>query len=166
MTKEARAASANIATVDEGSLDALLDEEASELVGAERYERAAGRETYRSGHYARRLITGVGDIDLSVQKLRGTAARTVRDGFAETLVYTKFPPDHWRRIRTSNGIERINREIRRRTRVVGTFPDGNSALMLVTARLKYIVEHEWGKRRYLDMSMLEETDELEGKAED
>lgn len=57
-------------------------------------------------------------------------------------------------IRTNNRIERINREIRRRTRVVGTFPDGNSALMLVTARLKYIVEHEWGKRRHLDMLKL------------
>ena len=74
----------------------------------------------------------------------GAAARTVRDGFAETLAYTDFPPEHRRRIRTNNGIERINREIRRRTRAVGTFPDGNSALMLVTARLKYIVEHEWG----------------------
>ena len=95
----------------------------------------------------------------------GAAARTVRDGFAETLAYTEFPPEHWRRIRTDNGIERINREIRRRTRVGGTFPDGNSALMLVTARLKYIVEHEWGKRRYLDMSKLEEMDELRGKAE-
>ena len=57
------------------------------------------------------------------------------------------------------------REIRRRTRVVGTFPDGNSVLMLVTARLKYIVEHEWGKRRYLDMSKLEEMDELKETAE-
>ena len=136
----------------------------SELVGAERYERTAGREAYRSGHYARRLITGVGEIELSVPKLRGTAARTVRDGFAETLAYTKFPPEHWRRIRTNNVIERIKREIRG-TRVVGTFPDGNSALMLVTARLKYIVEHEWGKRRYLDMSKLEEMDELKEKAE-
>lgn len=90
----------------------------------------------------------------------GTAARTVHDGYTETLAYTEFPPKHWRRIRTNNGIERINREIRRRTRVVGTFPDGNSALMLVTARLKYIVEHEWGKRKYLDMSKLEEMDEL------
>lgn len=98
-------------------------------------------------------------------KLCGTAARTVRDGFAETLAYTEFPLEHWRRIRTNDGIERINREIRRRKRVVGTFPDGNSALMLVTARLKYIVEHEWGKMRYLDMSKLEEMDELRGKAE-
>ena len=47
-------------------------------------------------------------------------------------------------------------EIKRRTRVVGTFPDGKSALMLVTARLKYIAENEWGRRRYLDVSLLEE----------
>lgn len=98
-------------------------------------------------------------------KLCGAAAKTERYGFAETLAYTEFPPEHWRRIRTNNGIERINRETGRRTRVVGAFPDGNSALMLVTARLKYLVEHEWGKRRYLDMSKLEEMDELRGKAE-
>lgn len=95
----------------------------------------------------------------------GAAARTVRGGLAETLAYTEFPPEHWHRIRTNNGIERINREIRRRTRAVGTFPDGNSALMLVTARPKCIVEHEWGKRRYLDMFKLEEMDKLRGKTE-
>ena len=55
-----------------------------------------------------------------------------------------------------SAIERPNREIRRRTRVVGTFPDGKSALMPVTARLKYIVENEWGCRRCLDVSLLEE----------
>lgn len=49
-------------------------------------------------------------------RLRGAAAKTVRDGFAETLAYTEFLPEHWRRIRTNNGIERIDREIRRRTR--------------------------------------------------
>lgn len=77
----------------------------------------------------------------------------------------EFPPEHWRRIRTNNGIERIDCEIRRRTRAVGTYPDGNSVVILVSARLKYIAEHEWGKRRYLDMSKLEEMDELKGKAE-
>ena len=50
----------------------------------------------------------------------------------------------------------LNREIRRRTRVVGTFPDGRSALMLVTARLKYVAESEWGSRRYLDVTLLDE----------
>ncbi len=52
--------------------------------------------------------------------------------------YCDFPYEHWTRIRTNNVIERLNREIRRRTRVVGTFPDGNSALMLVCARLRHV----------------------------
>lgn len=173
--------SANIVSVDEESLrndilnlvrktveetlNALLDEEPSELVGGERYERTASQDAYHSGHYARWLVTGAGEVNLSAPKLCGADVRMLRDEFAETLAYTKIPPEHWRRIRTNNGIGRINREIRRRTRGVGTFPEGNSALMLVTARLKYIVEHEWGKRRYPDMSKLEEMDELRGKAE-
>ena len=86
----------------------------------------------------------------------GEAARVVREGFRETLAYTAFPREHWRRIRTNNAIERLNRGIRRRTRVVGTFPDGRSALMLVTARLKYVAESEWGSRRYLDVTLLDE----------
>ena len=97
---------------------------------------------------------------LEAMKL-GAAAKVVREGCRETLAYADFPMQHWTRIRTNNAIERLNREIRRRTRVVGTFPDGKSALMLVTARLKYIVENEWGRRRYLDVSLLEDE---EGKA--
>lgn len=84
------------------------------------------------------------------------AAKCVRDGVAETLTYTRFPMGHWRRIRTNNAIEGLNREIRRRARAVGTFPDGRSALMLVTARLKYVADSEWGSRRYLDVSLLNE----------
>ena len=72
------------------------------------------------------------------------AAKVVREGFAETLTYCEMPREHWRRIRTNNAIERLNREIRHRTRVVGTFPDGKSALMLVAARLKYVADSEWG----------------------
>ena len=93
--------------------------------------------------------------ELERSKLR-EAAKVVRDGYAETLAYTGFPREHWRRIRTNNAIERLNREIRRRTRVVGTFPDGNSALMLVTARLKHVAESEWGSKRYLDVTLLDE----------
>jgi transposase-like protein len=92
--------------------------------------------------------------DLESMRLK-EAARVVREGYAETLTYTRFPMEHWKRIRTNNAIERLNREIRRRTRVVGTFPDGKSALMLVTARLKYVADSEWGSRRYLDVSLLE-----------
>ncbi len=84
------------------------------------------------------------------------AARVVREGYAETLAYTRFPMEHWRRIRTNNAIERLDREVRRRIHVVGTFPDGNSAPMLVAARLKYVADSEWGSRRCLDVTLLEE----------
>ena len=79
--------------------------------------------------------------DLESMKLK-EAAKVVREGFAETLTYCEMPRKHWRRIRTNNAIERLNREIRRRTRVDGTFPDGKSALMLVAARLKHAADSE------------------------
>lgn len=72
----------------------------------------------------------------------------------ETLTYCEFPMNHWRQLRTNNALERIIREIRRRTRVVGAFPDGHSALMLVAARLRHIASTRWGKRRYLAMETL------------
>ncbi len=56
----------------------------------------------------------------------------------ETFVYYAFPDEHWRRIRTNYPLERIMREIRRRTRVVGAFPDGQPALKLAAARLRHI----------------------------
>ena len=98
-------------------------------------------------------------------KLRGAATRTVRDGFAETLAYTEFPPEHWRRIRTNNGIERINREIRRRTRVIGTFPDGNSPPHAGDGEAEVHSGSRVEQEKGLDMSKLEEMDELKGKAE-
>jgi len=84
------------------------------------------------------------------------AAKKVRENIGETLTYYDFPSAHWRRIRTNNPLERILREVRRRTRVVGAFPDGNSALMLVCARLRHIVGTRWGKKRYLNMQLLNE----------
>ena len=73
----------------------------------------------------------------------------------ETLTYCDFPSEHWTRIRTNNVIERPNREIRRRTRVVGIFPDGNSALMLVCARLRHVAGTQWGNKKYMNMKHLE-----------
>lgn len=86
----------------------------------------------------------------------GEAAKKVEDSIEETLTYMAFPYEHWMRIRTNNVIERLNREIRRRTRVVGTFPDGNSALMLVCARLRHVAGTQWGTKKYLNMKHLEE----------
>src|SRR5437899_6976560 len=82
------------------------------------------------------------------------AAEMVEAKAHETLTYFAFPSNHWRQIKTNNPLERIIREIRRRTRVVGAFPDGHSALMLVAARLRHIASTKWGKRRYLAMETL------------
>jgi transposase-like protein len=84
------------------------------------------------------------------------AASTLRDGISETLSYYYFPREHWLRIRTNNMLERIMKEIRRRTRVVGSFPDGHSALMLVSARLRHIAGTTWSTACYLNMGRLAE----------
>jgi len=95
-----------------------------------------------------------------VKKLEGMklarASELLKEGIEETLRYYHFPREHWRRIRTNNPLERVMKEIRRRTRVVGCFPDGNSALMLVAARLRYIAGTRWGLKQYLKMDRLEE----------
>jgi len=84
------------------------------------------------------------------------ASDLVSEGIEETLTFYGYPREHWRRIRTNNPIVRIMREIRRRTRVVGSFSDGESALMLVSARLRHIAGTRWGQRRYLNMELLKE----------
>lgn len=84
------------------------------------------------------------------------AARIVEEGAKETLSYYDFPSQHWRSLRTNNPLERLMREIRRRTRVVGAFPDGQSALMLVAARLRHVSATKWGTRQYLNMDRLTE----------
>jgi len=93
-----------------------------------------------------------------VTKLRAMklpkAAELVETKAHETLTYYAFPSNHWRQLRTNNPLERIIREIRRRTRVVGAFPDGHSALMLVAARLRHIASTRWGRRRYMAMESL------------
>mgnify|MGYP000909808114 FL=1 len=97
-----------------------------------------------------------------VQRLREMKLREAADkiekGIEETLTYMDFPYAHCHKLRSNNVIERLNREIRRRTRVVGTFPDGNSALMLVCARLCYVASKAWGTKRYMSMKHLEEID--------
>ena len=95
-------------------------------------------------------------VTLREMKLK-EAAKKVEDSIEETLTYMDFPYEHWLRIRTNNVIERLNREIRRRTRVVGTFPDGNSALMLVCARLRHVAGTQWGNKKYMNMKHLDAT---------
>ena len=80
-----------------------------------------------------------------------TAAELVEVAVRGTLTYYAFPEMHWQEIRTNNPLERIMREIRRRTRVVGAFPDGQSALNLAAARLRYIAGTAWSTKRYMNI---------------
>lgn len=89
--------------------------------------------------------------DLRRQKL-GKAAELVEAHIDETLSYYRFPDSHWLKIRTNNPLERIMREIRRRTRVVGAFPDGKSCLNLAAARLRHIAASQWSTRKYMNMA--------------
>ncbi len=115
---------------------------------------------YVDGIYLRRNWGGeYENVAVLVAQLREMklkeAAKKVEDGIEETLTYCDFPSEHWTRIRTNNVMERLNREIRRRTRVVGCFPDGNSALMLVCARLRHVAGTQWGNKKYMNMKHLE-----------
>jgi putative transposase len=92
-----------------------------------------------------------------LRALRPTKAAELAEGAVEeTLTYYQFPEEHWRRIRTNNPLERILREIRRRTRVVGAFPDGQSALNLAAARLRHIAGSAWSSKRYLNIELLKD----------
>jgi len=98
-------------------------------------------------------------VDDVIAKLKAgkmwKAAEMVAENAHETLAYYAFPSEHWRRIRTNNPLERLMREIRRRTRVVGAFPDGNSCLNLAAARLRHMAGTTWSAKRYLNMQLLQ-----------
>ena len=121
----------------EETRNALLDYEADELVRAGKYERTGDRKGYRSGHYERNFGTTSGEVKLRVPKLKGIQF--------ETAIIERYK-------HRECSVE--NREIRRRTRAIGAFPDGNSALMLVCARLRHVAASEWGSKRYMDMEHL------------
>jgi len=100
----------------------------------------------------------VGKASNVVDQLRqlrlGKAAELVEAKIGETLTYYAYPPTHWIKLRTNNPMERIMREIRRRTRVVGAFPDGKSCLNLAAARLRHIAGTQWSTRKYINMKPL------------
>lgn len=91
--------------------------------------------------------------ELRRQKLP-RAAELIEESIGETLTYYAFPDAHWRKIRTNNPLERIMKEIRRRTKVVGAFPDGQSCLNLAAARLRHIAGGKWSTRKYMNMTPL------------
>lgn len=92
---------------------------------------------------------------LKAQKLC-KAAELVESHIEETFSFYAFPDQHWIKLKTNNPLERIMREIRRRTRVVGAFPDGQSALNLAAARLRHIAGTKWSLRRHMNMDLLKQ----------
>jgi putative transposase len=135
-------------------------------------------------HYARNLLGMVGharrkelseglrgvfaapSTEVAVRLASGLAAQWrpshprvsehLEEHIEECLACLAFPESHRRRIRTTNGLERLNQEIKRRTRVVRIFPNRGACLRLVSA-LAIEQSEEWlTGRRYLDMRELEE----------
>ena len=94
---------------------------------------------------------------LKIMKLPA-AAQLLENSIHETLTYYDFPSEHWLKLKTNNPMERLLKEARRRTKVVGAFPDGHSALMLVAARLRHVSATTWGMRKYMNMKLLNEMD--------
>jgi transposase-like protein len=92
------------------------------------------------------------------QKSLPAAMRTLDAALEDSLSFYAFPREHWKMLRTNNPLERLMKEIRRRTKVAEQFPSEESALLLVTARLKRIHE-SWAERRYLDMAPLHEMEQ-------
>ena len=87
------------------------------------------------------------------------AAKRIEDEIEETLTYMDFTKQHLTRIKTYNAIERLNREIKRRTKAIGAFPDGQSIFMLVCVRLRHVVATSCGARRYMNMDHLFKSEE-------
>jgi len=86
----------------------------------------------------------------AIQKYALSAPRLsawMEDNLSEGFTVFDFPLEHRRSIRTTNSLERINKEIRKRTRVVGVFPNETSCLRLISATLMEISE-EWQIGKY------------------
>ena len=82
------------------------------------------------------------------------AVEVLDRGFRAATQFYAFPESHWPRLRTTNGLERLHGEIKRRIKAAGAFPDRASALRLVTA-VALRTTAVWDDRRYLDLSLLE-----------
>ena len=97
-----------------------------------------------------------------LERIHPKTADLLADAKEDLLAFTSFPRAHWRQIWSTNPLERLNREIKRRTDVVGVFPDPEAFLRLTTAVL--MEQHdEWAasNRRYLSEGSLKSLTEPE-----
>lgn len=82
------------------------------------------------------------------------AADVLAAGEDDILIYMTFPPEHWTRIYSTNPLERVNREVKRRTNVVGIFPDADAVLRLVGSVLIEVHEEWQAGRRYFSLGSM------------
>lgn len=107
--------------------------------------------------------TSLGELARELEGHSPDLAEWLEEAGEDTLAVFHFPAEHRRRLRTTNGNERINQELLRRTRVVRIFPNTDSLLRLASALLKEWHEDWVTGRRYLDMTLLEEHEVAEGR---
>ena len=168
------------------ALQEVLEAEMTEALGAEKGERAVGRQGYRSGYYGRTLITRIGKLELRVPQdragrfstelferyqrleralvaalaemyVQGVSTRKVKAiTIDETLTFYRLPRQHHKHLKSTNLLERLNEEIKRRTHVVRIFPNGDSCLRLVRALAVETHENWLEQHRYLNMDDLRE----------
>ena len=100
------------------------------------------------GH--RRLLA----ITLGPEESEDSWSELLERGFTAATQFYAFPEPHWARLRTTNSLERLHTEIKRRIRSAAAFPDRASALRLITA-VALRTTAVWSERRYLDLSLLE-----------
>ena len=100
------------------------------------------------------LAAAAGSAADPVEQELPEAMACLTSALAAATTFYAFPPSHWKKIRTTNGLERLHGEIKRCTKAVGAFPDRASALRLITA-VALKVTTIWGDRRYVDVSLLE-----------
>jgi putative transposase len=116
----------------------------------------------KSIHAQKDLEAARRQAEFVVQRLRTTklieAAEMVSANVEDTLQYFQFPPEHWRGLRTNRSLEQVVRKIRRRPNASGALADGHGALVLVAARLQFVVRTQWDRKRYMDMSRFSDAD--------
>ena len=99
------------------------------------------------------------EVTRMLERTHPKVATMLHDARTDILAFCGFPPKHWRQVWSSNPIERLNREIKRRTDVVGVFP--NPAALLRLAGMVLVEQHdEWeaGTRRYLSEDSMRQLD--------
>jgi putative transposase len=122
----------------------------------QRHRKRIGREVVQVLH-APSLVAAKAALKAFTGRFRKQfpeAVACLEDGFAAATTYYGCPKEHWIRIRTTNGLERLHGEIKRRTRSVGAFPDRSSALRLITA-VALQTTSIWSDRRYLNMTVFD-----------